>query len=180
MVMVIAAIVLAVMAAMIYMMTTSTQVSGLSKRYSTAREASQGGQSVMEQLIRARGVLDPKFINSIGLYIPSDDCVKDKMIKDTKDWAPICNTSTVIDTSDEDTYDMRFVLGDYLVYAKIAYTVEGNSGQSDTDLKKTGVVVSNAAEVSVEGVPYYYAVEVDARHQKIAGERARLSLLLQY
>jgi Tfp pilus assembly protein PilX len=184
MVLIISVIVLAVMAALIYMLTSGTQISGLSKRYSTALEAAQGGQSVMEQIIRARGDLDPTFETAINLTMPTteaEDCLKiDKLIESTEDWRAVCNTSTIIDLSDPDTYDMKFDLGNYEVYAKIAQTIEGNSGQSDIDLMKTGVVESNAAEVAVQGVPYYYAVEIDSRNKNNLSERARISLLIQY
>ncbi len=55
MVLILAAIALAIMAALIYMITTGTQISGMQKRYKTALEAGMGGADMTYQFIAARG-----------------------------------------------------------------------------------------------------------------------------
>ena len=55
MVIVLSAVALAIMTALIYMITMGTQISGLQKRYKTALEAGEGGGDVFYQLIASGG-----------------------------------------------------------------------------------------------------------------------------
>jgi hypothetical protein len=55
MVIVLSAIALAIMAGLIYMITVGTQVTGLEKRYKTAREAGFGGGELVYQILGLRG-----------------------------------------------------------------------------------------------------------------------------
>jgi hypothetical protein len=177
MVLVLSAIALAVMSGLIYMTTAGTSISGMQKRYKTALEAGDGGVDVAYQLIDARG--NPN-IPGLGLIInASSACLTDKLTKATSNWTAGCDSSRLISITNSATYDMKFDLGSYRVYSKIADTVEGNSGGVE-GLLKTGVVVSNPGEVPVKSVPYLYTVEVDVRNQANTVERARISALYQY
>jgi len=179
MVLVLSAIALAIMAGLIYMITSGTQISGIQKRYKTALEAGVSGADVTFQLITLRG--DPG-IPSINYFRNiSDTCLTDKLIKSTINWNASCDSSiTVSDTF----YDMRFDLGaapspTYRVYSKIVDTVLGNSG-GDEGLLKTGVVLVNPGEVQVMSMPYLHTIEVDAQNLANPAERAKLSILYQY
>src|SRR4030067_1587792 len=55
MVLVLSAIILIIMAGLIYMLTTGTQLSGMQKRYKTALEAGIGGADITYQVIALRG-----------------------------------------------------------------------------------------------------------------------------
>jgi len=55
MVLVLSAIILVIMAGLIYMLTTGTQLSGMQKRYKTALEAGMGGIDITYQIIALRG-----------------------------------------------------------------------------------------------------------------------------
>src|SRR4030043_1051567 len=55
MVLVLSAIVLIIMAGLIYMLTTGTQISGMQKKYKNASEAGIGGRDITYQLIGLRG-----------------------------------------------------------------------------------------------------------------------------
>jgi hypothetical protein len=55
MILILAAIALAIMAGLIYMITSGTQISGMQKRYKTALEAGVGGSDITYHLIGLRG-----------------------------------------------------------------------------------------------------------------------------
>jgi hypothetical protein len=206
MILVLSAIALAVMAGLIYMVTTGTQISGMQKRYETAREAAKGGADVTYQLIDARG--NPN-ISGINLYIitPST-CVTNptailpdgrpctiigsytgvatKLNLPTFCWSG-CDSSMSINppplgSPDNATYDMRFDLGaspypTYRVYGKIVDTIEGNSGV-DEGLGGKGVV--STGEITVVSKPYLYTIELNAENKDNPSERAKYSILYQY
>jgi hypothetical protein len=182
MILILSAIALAIMAGLIYMITTGTQISGLQKRYTTALEAGKGGADVTYQLISARG--DPN-IPGISFYqTASSTCIADKLNKATKDWTSTCDNSLNIIPGTTSTYDMYFNLGSspyptYRVYSKIIDTVEGNSG-GDEGLVGKGVVASGTGEVTVVSRPYLYTIEVDSENLANSSERAKLSILYQY
>ncbi len=201
MILVMSAIALAIMAGLIYMVTTGTQISGMQKRYETAREAAKGGADVTYQLINARG--NPG-IPGINLYIVTPStCVTlstttactaignftgidTKLNLPTSCWSG-CDSSMSINppppsSPDNTTYDMRFDLGaspypTYRVYGKIVDTIEGNSGL-DEGLGGKGVVSSG--EITVVSKPYLYTIELDAENPDNPSERAKYSILYQY
>jgi hypothetical protein len=185
MVLVLSAISLGLMAGLVYMLTSGTQISGIQKRYKTALEASEGGSDVMFQLIAARG--DPSIPGLVNFNIPAEnvggvDCLIDKLNDPTTDWDPACDSTLSIDPATGTTYDMIFDLGTgptYTVYSKIADTVEGNSG-GDEGLTKDGVVASSTGEVTVMNIPYLYTIEIDAQNAAIPAERGKLSVLYEY
>ena len=196
MVLILSAIVLAIITGLIYMITASTQMSGMQKRYKTALEAGIGGSDAIFQLISTRG--DP-FDAATATYLKylrttSDVCLTAKLntTTDATNWGACAAyakaTSLTINPNDPASYDMQLKLGDplginpekeYIVYSKIVDTVEGNSG-GDEGLLKSGVVNANTGEVTVMSVPYLYTIEVHAERSTNPSERAKLSILYQY
>jgi hypothetical protein len=183
MVLVLSAIILVIMAGLIYMLTTGTQLSGMQKRYKTALEAGTGGADVIYQMIAARG--NPNIPLSNFLITASNvggvDCLTPKLNSPTNSWPAACNNSLSIDPNTQSSYDMQFDIGTgptYRVFAKIVDTVEGNSG-GDEGLIKGGVVHSSG-EINVASIPFLYTIEVDAQNQANPAERAKLSILYQY
>ena len=57
MILILAAISLVIMAGLLYMITSSTQITGMQKRYKTALEAGIGGSEVFSQFIGLQGDL---------------------------------------------------------------------------------------------------------------------------
>ena len=178
MILVLSAISLAIIAGLIYMITSGTQISGMQKKYRTALEAGLGGADITYQLLSARG--DPfdnlTELNRINyLRTASNDCLTAKLNQTTSatKWGACSDftktTQMTIDASDTDTYDFRFDLGGdpflptYRGYAKIVDTVEGNSG-GDEGLLKHGVVSSGSGEITVVSIPYLYTIEVNAEN----------------
>ena len=189
MVLILSAISLAIMAALVYMITVETQTSGIQKRYKTAIEAGQGGADVSYALIAARG--NPSLpLTNFTITAPSA-CLTAKLNTATTiaNWASCGSganytkaTSMTIDPNDSKTYDMKFELGigtSYTVYSKIVNTIEGNSG-GDEGLIKSGVVTANSGEVSVVSRPYLYTMEVETENASNPSERAKFSILYQY
>lgn len=186
MILILSAIALAIMAGLIYMITSGTQISGMQKRYKTALEAGKGGTDVIYQLIAARG--DPNIPITNFLITASNvglvDCLTPKLNSATNNWPAVCSSTLTIDPNTQSSYDMRFDLGaspfpTYTVYGKIVDTVEGNSG-GDEGLVGKGVVSSGSGEVTVVSRPYLYTIEVDAQNSANPSERAKLSILYQY
>jgi hypothetical protein len=179
MVLILAAIALVIMAGLIYMITSGTQISGMQKRYKTALDAGFGGTDVTFQLIGARG--DPNIPLTNFLITASSSCLTDKLNKKTADWGSGCDSSMTVSPT---SHDMHFDLGSspyptYRVYSKIVDTAEGNSG-GDEGLTGKGVVASGSGEVTVVSRPYLYTIEVDAENLSNPAERAKLSVLYQY
>jgi len=185
MVLVLSVIILAIMAGLIYMIISGTQISGIQKRYKTALEAGIGGADVVYQLIAERGKPGISLTNFYAFennYAGKAACLSDKLNKSTANWNTACSSTLTINPDDSTTYDMRFDLGTiptYRVYAKIVDTVEGNSG-GDEGLIKSGVVSSGSGEVTVMSKPYLYTIEIDAQNASNPAERAKLSILYQY
>lgn len=189
MVILLSAISLAIMAALIYMIMSQTEISGIQKRYRTAQEAGLGGASVAYELIATRGQLSglPALWN-YSTVTPSTCTgtsggttytgIFAKIMTPSSSWSG-CNTSMTVGPT---SYDMQIDLGlgtTYRVYAKIVDTVEGNSG-GDEGLIKSGVVSANSGEITVQSKPYLYTIEIDAENPDNPSERAKLSILYQY
>lgn len=197
MVLIISVIALAVMAALIYMLTAGTQISGVHKRYKTALEGGLAGADITYQFIADRGqdrsLLDPALYNFV--FTASEACMRSKLNNSNADWDPSCDYSIFIDPDDPTTYDMTFVLGptapdptdpqNYKVYAKISNTVEGNTGPGGR-FEKGGVVDSGGGggggggEIKVQSIPYLYTIEIDTENAVNRAERAKLSILYQF
>ncbi|MEJ2182764.1 MAG: hypothetical protein P8Y66_04495 [Nitrospirota bacterium] len=181
MVLVVAAIALAIMGTLIHMVISGTQVSGMHKRFASAREASEGGKGIIYEYVDTRGLLNASSFTGINFQVASSStCIYDKLNKKTSDWDSSCDASLLMDPSDTNSYDLSFDLGDYQVTSKIVNTVEGNSGPGGYNLDKGGVVTANSGEVPVAHVPYLYAMEIDATNTKNPAEKACLSVLLKY
>ena len=183
MILILAAIALAIMAGLIYMITAGTQISGMQKRYKTALDAGFGGADITFQLIAARGDPFDSATETLLNYHRSlsDTCLADKLNKETADWDAACDKTMTVGSSSNDMYFDLGAIGypTYRVYSKIVDTVEGNSG-ADEGLIGKGVVASGSGEVTVVSRPYLYTIEVDAENRDNAAERAKLSILYQY
>jgi len=188
MIMVLSVIALAVITGLIYMLTLTTQTSGLQKRYKTAYEAGLGGSDIMIQLIRQRG--DPELGLSWGAFA-TDACLTAKLNTTTSEanWKDACGgdftkaTTLAINTGDAGTYDFSFDFAStgftYTAFAKIVETIEGNSG-GDEGLIGKGVIASGSGEITVLSIPYFYTIEVDAENAANPNERAKISVLYEY
>ena len=209
MVLILSAVGLAIMAALLYLVLTGTQTSGMQKRYRTALEAGVAGSDVMIQLMATKG--DTSSFTSLSPYsaVSTTACTGTSLYTGqtysgftaklmtsstgSGGWSPGCNTAIKTDSS---SYDLKFSIGTnpnpvYNVYAKVVDTVEGNTSGSTSNsggnyLVTTGVVYGGgggggAGEVTVRAIPYQYTVEMDVENASSAvKERAKLQVLYQY
>jgi len=199
MVLLLSAIALVIMAGLIYMLTTGTQISGIQKRYETASEAGMGGIDITYQLAGLRGdtsrtasfladiaaltpaITTPAGCNGVNMSGTAYTGLAAKLNTPTTSWVG-CDNSMVINPGINTTYDMVSTLGTgltYNVYSKIVDTVEGNSA-GDEGLINNRVVDSNSGEIRVMSYPYLYTIEVDAENTANPSERAKFSVLYQY
>ena len=203
MILILAAIALAIMAGLIYMITSGTQISGMQKRYKTALDAGYGGADISYGLIALRGETfgTSSFLTDLASLNPSvttsSSCtgtdltgtsysgLAAKLNTPATSWSAACDADNMsITTTTVTSYDMRLDLGSspyptYRVYSKIVDAVEGNSG-GDEGLLAKGVVSGSTGEVTVMSRPYLYTIEVDAENLSNPAERAKLSVLYQY
>jgi len=183
MVLMLSTVALLIMAGLIYMLTTGTQISGIQKRYETVSEAGLGGSDVTYQLIGLRGDASTtpgtcRGTNQSGTTFTG---LAAKINTPTSTWTG-CNSAMVINPNTNTTYDMVFTLGTgstYNVYSKIVDTVEGNSA-GDEGLINNRVVDSNSGEIKVMSYPYVYTIEIDAENTGNPSERAKYSILYLY
>jgi hypothetical protein len=193
-VLVLSAVALAIMTAMIYMITIGTQTSGLQKRYKTALEAGIGGGGVFSQLIMARGdtsLIGTANLTNFNITTPvgcsgtisssgtSTTGLAAKLMTPSKSWNTTCNMSTSITPTLATSYDMRMDLGAYRVYAKIVATTDGNT-VNYSGLDNSGVADTNTGLVAVTPISYFYAIEVVSENSAKIDERAKLSILYQF
>ncbi len=204
MVIILSAIALAIMAALLYMVMSRTEMAGLQKRYRTSLEAGMGGASLVYKFIDFRGdtgdnqsftntltssginyVTGSAFIATRATCSTAPACVgmgsyqglATKLNLPTNCWQN-CDYNQPIST----TYDMAFNLPGtatgYNVYAKIVDTVLGNSAAGE-DLSVQGVTEQRQAQR--QSVPFLYSIEVEAEAaNNPSAERAKLSILYQY
>lgn len=198
MVLLLSTIALVIMAGLIYMLTTGTQISGVQKRYETASEAGMGGIDITYQIAGLRGdasrtasfladiaaltpaITTPATCTGTNLSGTSYTGLAAKLNTPTTSWSG-CDNSMVINPGINTTYDMVATLGTgptYNVYSKIVDTVEGNSSGDEGLINNGGVVPSN--EIRVMSYPYLYTIEVDAENTANPSERAKFSILYQY
>ena len=210
MILVLSAIALAIMAGLIYMITTGTQVSGMQKRYKTALEAGVGGADITYHLIGLRG--EPSstdsFRTALSTISPAlttlNSCtgtnrdgqpftgLAAKLNTPSTTWSADCNKDSVAiipdppgtNPSTSTTYDLRFDLGTspYPTYRVYAKIVDTVEGNTggEEGLLGKGVVYAGSGEISVMKIPYLYTIEVDAENPSNPSERAKLSILYQY
>jgi hypothetical protein len=192
-VLVLSAVALVVVAGLLYMLTQATKTSGSAKQYRTALEAGRAGADVVFQLIASR----PSAPYSVPLpnftIIDNNRLINSatgKLYVSTSAWPAVLEyTSVSINPLNNSTYDISFTLGTtpaYTVYAKIAGTVQGNSGHTNklhgggtSDAKAAGIK-GVAGAIMVPSYPYLYSVEIIALNASNPQERAKLSVLYQY
>jgi hypothetical protein len=186
MVLVLSLIALAVVSAMIFMITQETRISGGQRFFRTAEEASIGGIEIMTEFIMKRGSLAG--VRLSGLLVTADPCLQEKLNLAKAAWTGNCTAveqSLMIDPGDDQTFDVRFDLGNYRVFAKIVDTVDGNSEAASLitgggGLGGGGVVSSTGAVVTPPHTPYLYRIEIQAEDAALQREQSRLSVLYAY
>jgi hypothetical protein len=185
---------LAIILSLLYLITQGIQVSGSSKRYKSALEASYASvdvlaKEIIPQLLNGSSPtqLETSF-SVIGLDFGSyPNCLNQKMNNATNAWTSgVCgpNPNAI---NPKSNYDSKFTLkglplqGNYTVYTQIIATVKGNSDMSGNELLESGSgVTGSSAGISPMHVPSMYTIEVQGEKEINPSENARLSVLYAY
>jgi len=141
MALVLAVVTLTFSAALIFMVTQGTKMSGLEKRYATALDAAKGGIEIITETIDLGGDT-----GNPSITINNESCLDEKLYKKAPLWnystdnatelstGPCGNHAQVTEAKFEDPEklpDITYFIGSgeqtYKLYLKITDTVEGNS-----------------------------------------------------
>ncbi len=208
MVLVFSLIGLAIVSAMLFMMTQGTKMSGALRIFKSADEAGLGGTLEVTEMIRNRGFIPPA-VTILGLPFGLDACLQQKLstprgITSPSGWTScnaIANRLSMDPTAEDpncplDAVSNKRYCSDMTIdlpgppgttfrtFTKIVDTVEGNSDTSGLvstgQLGGTGVVTASSGQVTPPSVPYLYRVEVQTQNTTRPNERSRYSVLYAY
>ena len=181
-------IALAIVMAILYVISWQTRLSGAHKRYKTSIEASQGGVDLF-----ARQIIPGVFQNVTGASLAAqfpgfnltlNSCLGYKLQNATATWGAVCGTDAKpFDplTKTDMTITLQGTESPYNVYAKVVDTVPGNSDTSGFELLDSGSAVAGMSSgVSPKHLPALYRIEVQGQKQVNPQEKAELSVLYAY
>jgi hypothetical protein len=174
-VLVLSLVALALSAGLLYMVSHWAEITGMERRYRTAREAAKGGAEATYEFVDGGGAPVGG-----GDVTATAQCVSDKLNLPTVQWNAACDNTLTIVPGDAATYDLTLPLGNYTAFGKIVDTVPGNTVSGLQVEKDTGVVSTGTGEIAVMGLPYLYTVEVHAERSADPGERSKASALYQW
>jgi hypothetical protein len=182
-------------AAVYYFLHRGTEVSGLEKRYKTAREASYGGLDVFTKEILPKAIsgLDLSSVVSGFATLESakvekrsaltDACFRSKLLSNTANWSSTCGGSTLDPKANPDitfTLSGKAPSSPFTVSTKIVDTVAGNSDRSGITLEGQGTAESQSGMITVQHFPYLYRIEVTGERTASPEEKAGLTVLYAY
>ena len=209
MVLLISIIVLSMATALIYMVTTGSQISGIDKRHMIALAAT-GEAGIVSQLINRRdGTLEaaldaalnynsqtPNTCNNVGAFTLPDlttctdlgnyNSLEAKIKLPTACWSATCDTSLTIDPNNSNTYDFRYDVAGYRTYGKIVDTTLGNTtsgsgggSAGNRDLVVTGTVLNDPGQSG--GSPTIpYLYTIELHAQSINNPTEKVKLSILY
>ena len=182
----------AMVAAVYYFIRRGIEVSGLQKKYQTAREASLGGLDVFTKEVLPMAISGTTLANVVASFNTitsaqvqqgaTDGCFSDKLLKASASWAGGC--SSTLDAKSNP--DITFVVSGiaparrFDVYTKIIDTVAGNSSTSGINLEGQGAAESQTGMITAQHFPYMYRMEVQSERQNDATEKANFTVLYAY
>ena len=189
-----------------YLIQKSTEVSGIEKRYQTAREASLGAIEVFTKEIIPHAMSDTTLTttsslaltNAVGVFASglnaqvakgsgvTDACFANKLLKNDNQWTSASCTADNTSRDPSVAPDVVFTLkGDdgkqnYRVNAKIVRTITGNSDRSGIALEGLGVVQTGTGMIVPQHFPYMYWLEIQGQKVINPQERANFEVLYAY
>ena len=181
----------AMVAAVYYFIRRGIEVTGLQKKYQTAREASLGGLDVFTKEILPMAIAGTTLSNVVASFNTitsaqvqqgsTNACFRNKL-RLPRSWAGGCSTTLDAKISP----DIRFTLSGiaparpFDVYTKIIDTVAGNSNTSGITLEGQGTAESQTGMITAQHFPYMYRMEVQSERQNDATEKANFTVLYAY
>jgi hypothetical protein len=192
-------ITLAIIMSILYLITSSIQNMGASKRYKSAMEAAYGGtELVVKDLFPMimRDVASSTLANDISTYnqdsgitvtangynnlTKSQQCLNDKLTKSTANWTSYCDSTVNPTTYPDFQIQLPATNGtQFTVYAKIVDTVAGNTDTSGLQLEGSGVAESSSV-ITPQHFPMIYRLDVQGQRSTNAAEKLNLSVLYAY
>jgi hypothetical protein len=184
-------IALAIIMALLYMITWQARLSGAHKRYKTAIEASQGGAEIFTKQVIP--LVFAGYTSSLTSQFPgitltprNNACMNFKLNNATSLWSSsVCGTDTApleatAATSDV-TLNLQGTQSSFNVYSKIVDTIPGNSDTSGINF----LIHANGADgtdpdVAPKHIPGLYRIEVLGQMATNPLEKAKLSVLYAY
>jgi hypothetical protein len=179
----------------LYFITKQTEISGLQKRYQTAKEASLGAVEVFTKEVIPATISGTALSAKVGAFnsistasataVASDACfsgTSGKLKKSTASWPTGCVSTTDITTSADLKFTLKSASGQpFDVYAKIVDTVAGNSNAGGVTLEGGGGSAdAGSGVISVQHFPFMYTIEVLGQRQQNPSERAYFEVLYAY
>jgi hypothetical protein len=183
---------LAIIMAILYMVTQGTKLSAAHKRYKNALEASYGGTELFTKQILPQvftntttGTLANQF-STYDMQLVSNKCFQAKLGMPTANWGADCSAaSKTYDPTATPDLSIKLLGTDpqnaFRVFSKIVDTVPGNSDISGFALldSGSGVTGSNAG-ISPMHIPAMYRIEVQGQKENNPKEKSQLSVLYAY
>ncbi|MGE5299641.1 MAG: hypothetical protein ACM3MB_01605 [Acidobacteriota bacterium] len=194
---------LAMVAALLLMVTQSTGVSGYHRVFRSAEDAGLGGASITAEFIRTNipaAVMGytlsdlSDHVGNLAALNANNPCIVQKLTLPTANWSS-CTSDPAYDNSVDPTRftDFRFTLNDtfgwvglrdynYTVFTKIVNTIPGNTdtgGLAPGALRGPGVIDSQG-RISPAATPTLYRVEVQAQATNNPTESSKYSVLYAY
>jgi hypothetical protein len=182
----------AMVAAVYYFIRRGVEVTGLQKKYQTAREASLGGLDVFTKEVLPMAISGTTLANVVASFNTitsaqvqqgaTDACFSNKLLLSTASWAGGCSNTLDAKSSP----DIRFTLSGisparpFDVYTKIIDTVAGNSNTSGITLEGQGTAESQTGIITAQHFPYMYRMEVQSERQNDATAKANFTVLYAY
>jgi len=191
-------IALAIVMAVMYLITQGVQVSASHKRYRSYLEASYGGVETMTKIVIPQAFADPLHA-PVGLLLGANfyqdavhdyrytKCFQVKLNNPRSSWAGLGCSADALTLDPSSTPDVTFTLQgpplqpNFSIFAKIVDTTVGNSDNSGAELLESGGgVTAGGSGVSPMHIPATYRIEVQGQRQTNTKERARLTVLYAY
>jgi len=197
---------LAIVSAMMFMITQGTMMSGAGKQYRSADDAGLGATDIVVQYVQNVGV-PPNGLNILrdGRFDANfAPCLNQKMTGSRGNWTgagfnwPLCEANTcsggtkacnITELDLPTDADLQFLLpGDnnrnFAISTKIIDTVKGNTDASGAvsggKLGGEAVTAAGSGIVSPPTYPSMYRVDVQTQDQLNPSERSRYSVLYAY
>jgi len=181
-----------IVATVYYFIRRGIEVTGLQKKYQTAREASLGGLDVFTKEVLPMAIGGTNLSDVVASFntitsaqvqqSATNTCFSDKLLKTTINWAGGCSNTLDAKSSP----DIRFTLSGiapatpFVVYTKIIDTVSGNSNTSGITLEGQGTAESQSGIITAQHFPYMYRMELQSERQNDATEKANFTVLYAY
>jgi len=188
MVLVLAAIALAMVSALLFIVIQGTRLSGYHRFFRTAEEAGIAGAEIAAEFIENRGTATPNLTAMVSTQ--GSACLTQKMSTTrggvwpaSAGWTScVANDSSIEPTTNP---DLQFELSNFTIFTKLVDTIEGNTASGGLvtgggTLGGSGVITATVGIVSPPRIPYLYRVEVLAQDTNNPRERSRYSGLYAY